>query len=115
MNLLNDFLTGALFVAFLSGVVFMVIYTKRWDWWSDEHGAHLGFFTLSLTLIMGLYVLRPFINTTTFSILRAVFFLAVVICMVWRLVLLLKSKGPHREGNKRSSPEPVTYSDDVDE
>jgi hypothetical protein len=91
MNALNTFLNLALDVGFLAGVVFMVIYTKRWKWWTDEHGAHLGFFTLSLTLIMGLYVVRPFINPTLFAYIRAPLFLAVVICMVWRVVLLLKS------------------------
>jgi len=115
MSWLNNFLTGALIVGFLSGLLFMIIYTKRWDWWKDEHGAHLGFFTLSLTLIMGLYVLRPFINPVVFGYLRAPFFLAVIICMVWRLVLLLKSRGHHREGNERSSPGPVSLSNDEHE
>lgn len=91
MNLLNWVLTGFLGVGFVAGTAFMIIYTKRWDWWTDEHGAHLGFFTLSLTLIMGLYLLRSWIPMTVFAYIRAPFFVAVIACMVWRLVLLLKS------------------------
>jgi hypothetical protein len=115
MNLLNNFLTGALLVGFLAGVVFMIIYSVRWDWWLDEHGAHLGSFTAALTLIMGLYVFRPFIDPIIFAYIRAPLFLAIVVCMVWRLILLLKSKESHRSGPQRSSPGPVTFSEDDNE
>jgi hypothetical protein len=92
MNTLNWFLTGFLAIGALSGTLFMVIYTKRTAWWKEEHRAHLGFFTLSLTLIMWVYLLRPFMDTTTFMVVRAPLFLAVVACLVWRLALLLRSK-----------------------
>jgi len=91
MSVLDWILTGFLVLGFLSGVVFMVIYTRRWHWWTDEHGMHLGLFTLSLTLIMGLYILRPFIEREVFAYVRAPFFVAVIACMVWRVVLLFKS------------------------
>lgn len=88
MDVLNWVLTGFLALGFLAGALFMIIYTRRWAWWRDEHGAHLGVFTLSLTLIMGFYILRPFVDPATFAIVRAPLFVLVVVCMVWRLVLL---------------------------
>jgi hypothetical protein len=96
VTLLDWILTGVLIIGFLSGALFMVIYTRRWNWWKDEHGAHLGFFTLSLTLIMGLYILRPFIERELFAYIRAPFFVAVIACMVWRLILLFKSDSNRR-------------------
>lgn len=91
MSLLNWVLTVVLGAGALAGWVFVIGYTHRWTWWRDEHGAHLGFFTLSLTLIMTVYVFRPLFNPVTFAIIRAPLFVAVVACMVWRLVLFLKS------------------------
>lgn len=91
MDTLNWVLTGFLALGFLAGVHFMWTYTRRWAWWRDEHGAHLGMFTLSLTLIMGLYLIRPFVDPETFGYIRAPFFVLVVACMVWRDVLLLKA------------------------
>lgn len=91
MNALNWVLTGFLAVGFLAGLAFMIIYTRRWTWWRDESGAHLGMFTLSLTLIMGYYLLRPFMDPVIFSYGRAPLFVLVVVCMVWRLVLLLRT------------------------
>lgn len=91
MNALNWLLTGFLGLGALSGVAFLAIYTKRWAWWRDEHGAHLGIFTGSLTVIMGVYLFRPFIEPTIFAIIRAPLFVLVVACMVWRLVLLLRA------------------------
>lgn len=92
MSVLNWVLTGVNVLGALSGWLFMIIYTKRTPWWIEEHRAHLGFFTLSLTLIMTLYVFRPFMNPGTFAYFRAPLYAAVVVCMVWRLVLLLRSK-----------------------
>jgi hypothetical protein len=92
VSILDWVLTGFLFLGALSGWAFMYIYTRRWHWWKDEYGAHLGYFTLSLTLIMTLYVFRPFIDKTWFDILRAPLFVAVVACMVWRLILALVSE-----------------------
>lgn len=92
MNALNWVLTGFLALGALAGWAFMILYTRRWHWWRDEHGAHLGFFTLSLTLIMTLYVFRPLFDPTTFALIRAPLFLMVVGCMVWRLMLLLLSE-----------------------
>lgn len=91
MNVLNWILTGFLGLGFLAGVVFLVVYTKRWTWWKDEHGAHVGLFTLSLTLIMGYYLLRPFIDPVVFAYGRAPLFVGVVLNMVWRVWLLLRS------------------------
>jgi hypothetical protein len=70
MSVLNWVLTGFLALGFLAGVHFMWTYTRRWAWWKDEHGAHLGIFTLSLTLIMGLYLIRPFVDPETFGYIR---------------------------------------------
>jgi hypothetical protein len=91
MDTLTWVLTGFLALGFLAGVHFMWTYTRRWAWWKDEHGAHLGMFTLSLTLIMGLYLIRPFVDAQVFGYVRAPFFVLVVACMVWRDVLLLKA------------------------
>jgi hypothetical protein len=96
MSWLDWVLTGFLAVGFLAGVHFMITYTRRWAWWRDEHGAHLGMFTLSLTLIMGLYLLRPFVDPPTFAYIRAPFFIAVIVCMVWRDVLLHKADRDRR-------------------
>lgn len=97
MNALNWVLTGFLALGALSGLIFMIIYTRRWHWWRDEHGAHLGCFTLSLTVIMGVYLFRPLFEPTVFAIVRAPLFIAVIVCMVWRLVLLLRSER-YRDG-----------------
>lgn len=103
MNVLNWFLTAVNALGALSGIAFLVIYSKRSVWWhpprgdkNREHRAHLGYFTLSLTLIMTLYVFRPFIDPVTFAYFRAPMYLAVVVCMVWRLTLLLRSKRTDR-------------------
>jgi hypothetical protein len=92
MNALTWLLTGVLALGAMSGTAFMVIYTKRTAWWKEEHRAHLGCFTLALTLIMWVYLFRPLLDPTTFAVVRAPLFLAVVACMVWRLTLLLRSK-----------------------
>lgn len=91
MNIVNAIQYWSLVLAALSGWIFMVTYTLRWTWWRDEHGAHLGFFTLSLTLIMTLYVFRPLFDPATFAYARAPLWELVAACMVWRLVLFLKS------------------------
>jgi hypothetical protein len=101
MNVLNWILTGFLGLGFLSGVVFLTVYTRRWTWWRDEHGAHVGLFTLSLTLIMGYYLLRPFIDPVTFAYGRAPLFVAVVANMVWRVWLLLRSDRGRRRCLRR--------------
>jgi apolipoprotein N-acyltransferase len=94
MTLLNWILTGVNILGALSGWAFMIIYTRRSKWWGTEHRAHLGWTTLALTAIMTLYVFRPFMNPVTFAYVRAPLFLAVVVCMVWRLTLLLRSQRP---------------------
>ena len=96
MTLLNWILTGVNAIGAVSGWAFMIIYTKRSRWWGTEHRAHLGWTTLALTAIMTLYVFRAFMNPVTFAYVRAPLFLAVVVCMVWRLLLLLRSKRPDR-------------------
>jgi hypothetical protein len=96
MNTLNWVLTAVNAVGALSGILFMIIYTVRSRWWEEEHRAHLAVFTLSLTAIMTLYVFRPFMDPITFAYFRAPLYLAVVVCMVWRLWLLLRSKRADR-------------------
>lgn len=94
MSLLDWILTGFLALGALAGWVFMIVYSRRWDWWGwrhDEHAAHLWLFTLSLTLIMTLYIFRPFLDRTTFAVIRAPLFVAIVVCMVWRAVLVLRA------------------------
>lgn len=101
MSTLNWILTAVNALGALSGWTFLIIYTKRAPWWLEEHRAHLGFFTLSLTLIMTLYVFRPFMNPITFAYFRAPLYAAVVACMVWRLTLLLRSKVADRARTDR--------------
>lgn len=101
MSVLNWVLTGVNALGALCGWAFLIIYTKRTSWWIEEHRAHLGFFTLSLTLIMTLYVFRPFMDPVTFALFRAPLYAAVVGCMVWRLALLLRSKAADRERTDR--------------
>jgi MFS superfamily sulfate permease-like transporter len=91
MNALNWILTGVLALGALSGWVFTIIYTRRTAWWDDEHRTHLALFTLSLTLIMTLYVFRPLFDPVVFAYTRAPLFVAVVACMVWRVTLLIRS------------------------
>jgi hypothetical protein len=105
MSVLNWVLTAVNLIGALSGWVFLGIYTKRTPWWTEEHRAHLGFFTLSLTLIMTLYVFRPFLDPVTFAYFRAPMYLAVVVCMVWRLLLLLRSKAADRVRTDRDERE----------
>lgn len=101
MSLLNWFLTALLWAGALSGWVFLIVYSRRSAWWhpprgdkNREHRAHLGIFTLALTLLLTLYGLRPLFggNMEAFAYARAPLFAAVPLCMVWRLVLLLRSK-----------------------
>lgn len=87
-----------LFVAAIAGTAFMVIYTVRTPWWREEHRAHLGFFTLTLTLMLWLYVLRALVDPATFVIMRRAFFDLVALEMVWRLVLL-RSRSADRVRN----------------
>ncbi|MGW4127943.1 putative phage holin [Amycolatopsis japonica] len=82
---------GALLVAALSGTLFMILYTIRTRWWEEEHRAHLGFFTLALTLIFWVYVFRSFFEPGVFAWIRAVLFGLISVCMVWRLTLLIRS------------------------
>lgn len=96
MNVLNWILTGFLVLGAVSGWVFLIIYTRRWKWWHDDHGAHLGLFTFSLTLIMTVYVFRPLFNPVTFAYIRAPLFVLVILGMVWRLWLLVRSGRAHR-------------------
>lgn len=99
MNVLNWVLSAFLLIGALAGTIFMIIYTYRWHWWKDEHGLHLGTFTLSLTLVMWVYVFRPLFEPTTFALIRAVLFTAIVVGMVWRVVLLFRSDHRKRPVN----------------
>ncbi len=104
MSALNWVLTVLLGIGAVAGWVFLVVYTRRWTWWRDEHGAHLGLFTLALTLIMTVYIFRPFIEPTTFAIIRAPLFAAIVAGMVWRALLLLRADRRRRRPDGVSSP-----------
>lgn len=101
MSTLNLILTVFLDLAAAAGWLFMILYTKRWTWWRDEHGAHLGVFTLSLTMIMTLYVFRPLLDPVTFALIRAPLFMAVSLCMIWRLVLFLLADRKRRRRGVR--------------
>lgn len=90
---------GFLLLAAISGTVFMVAYTKRTVWWRRrqndenwEHRAHLGYFTLTLTVMLWLYVFRAIIPPDVFVIVRRVFFDLVGLLMMWRARLLFRSK-----------------------
>lgn len=100
MNIINAVQYWSLVAAALAGWAFMILYTKRWTWWRDEHGAHLGFFTLSLTLIMTLYVFRPLFDPVTFAYVRAPLWELVALCMVWRLVLYTRSNWRGRRARR---------------
>jgi hypothetical protein len=90
-----------LLLAALAGTIFTVVYTWRTRWWREEHRAHLGIFTLTLTIMLWLYVFRAIIPVPTFVIIRRVFFDLVALLMVWRLVLLFRSKRSDRERRDR--------------
>lgn len=87
---------GFLLLAALSGTVFMVVYTYRTPWWVEEHRAHLGFFTLALTLILWTYVFRSTIPGPVFMVVRRLEFDAIALMMVWRVFLLFRSRRPDR-------------------
>jgi hypothetical protein len=81
------------------GTWFMIAYSLRGNWWRppdtdphSEHRAHLGYFTLNLTLTFWLYDFRPVIEPTVFGWLRAGLFAWIAVNMTWRLWLLLKPR-----------------------
>ena len=92
---------GFLLLAAVAGTIFMIVYTARTRWWQEEHRAHLGVFTGTLTLMLWLYVFRAIIPVPTFVIVRRVFFDLVALLMVWRLVLLFRSKRADRARRDR--------------
>jgi hypothetical protein len=60
---------AALLLATVVSTWFMIVYSFRGPWWKPspddphgEHRAHLGYFTLNLTLIFYLYDFRPLID-----------------------------------------------------
>lgn len=88
---------GALVLATVSGTWFMIAYSLRGPWWRPdpgdphgEHRAHLGYFTLSLTLTFWVYLFRPAFDPELFGWIRAGLFSVVALMMVWRLALLLR-------------------------
>jgi hypothetical protein len=96
-----------LVLAALAGTVFMIAYTRRTQWWRKkindpnwEHRAHLGYFTLTLTLMLWIYVFRAVIPMPTFVIVRRVFFDAVSLLMVWRVALLFRSNRRRRRARQ---------------
>jgi hypothetical protein len=109
MSVLNWILTAVNALGAISGVLFMIIYTKRTPWWKEEHRAHLGWTTMSLTAIMTLYIFRPFMDPVTFAYFRAPLYVAVVVCMVWRLLLLLRSKVSDRARTDREDAAPEVH------
>lgn len=85
---------GFLLLAAISGTVFLIVYTFRTAWWHEEHRAHLGFFTLGLTMLLWLYVVRSLVPMGTFVVMRRLGFDAIALMMVWRVSLLFRSKAP---------------------
>jgi hypothetical protein len=95
-----------LVVGTIAGWSFLVLYTKRYDWYRDEVGRHLvafsGVATLFYTLYLGRTVAAIFTTgfnapgeaVTGFNIFRFFLFTAFTIVMVWRLVIFIK--GTHR-------------------
>lgn len=99
MNIAN--LVGAvvLVLATILGTVFMFIYSRIGPWWNPdpddphgEHRAHLGYFTLNLTLTFWVYDFRFLFNPAVFSWIRVVLFAAVMLNVGWRLWLLVRPK-----------------------
>jgi hypothetical protein len=96
MNTANWVGAAVLVWATLVGTWFMIAYSLRGNWWwppdTDPHGehrAHLGYFTLNLTLTFWLYDFRPLFDPALFSWLRACLFALIALNMTWRLWLLL--------------------------
>lgn len=86
----------ALILATIAGTAFMIVYSWVGPWWkpdpTDRHGearAHLGYFTLALTLTFWLYDFRPLIDHDLFGWIRSSLFFVIALCMVWRFWLLI--------------------------
>jgi hypothetical protein len=90
----------SLTVGTIAGVWFLGLYTKRTNWWAEEHRAHLGYFTAIVVIFYLLYSVRTFTqpfnapgsSLTTFNVIRGIMFDALTAGIVWRLSLLLRSK-----------------------
>lgn len=90
---------GTLIWATIVGTAFMIVYSLRGNWWhppaSDpygEHRAHLGYFTLSLTLTFWVYDFRPLFDPGVFGWIRSGLFAVIAAMLTWRLVLLLRPR-----------------------
>lgn len=94
---------AALVLATIAGTWFMIAYSLRGKWWRPsaddphgEHRAHLGYFTLNLTVIFWVYDFRLLFDPTVFAWVRAVLFALVAFNMAWRLALLIRRGNPRR-------------------
>jgi hypothetical protein len=92
---------AALLLATVVSTWFMIVYSFRGPWWKPspddphgEHRAHLGYFTLNLTLIFYLYDFRPLIDPGVFGWLRSGLFSLIALNLTWRLWLLLRPARP---------------------
>jgi hypothetical protein len=96
---------GALILATVVGTWFMIAYSRRGNWWNPpdsdpngEHRAHLGYFTLNLTLTFWVYDFRPLLDPAVFGWVRAGLFTLIALNMAWRLRLLLRPSRQHLSG-----------------
>jgi hypothetical protein len=87
-------------VGTIAGLWFVGLYTWRTAWWQEEHRAHLATFSIIVTLFYLLYSARTFADPsgspgsslTGFNVVRALLFDILTALVVWRLVLLLRSR-----------------------
>lgn len=97
MNTANWIGAAVLVVATILATAFMIIYSRRGNWWKPdpadphgEHRAHLGYFTLNLTLTFWVYDFRPLFDPAVFAWIRTVLFAFIAFNMGWRLWLLVR-------------------------
>ena len=84
----------------VAGIWFVTLYSVRTPWWREEHRAHLGIFSIIMTLFYVLYAVRTFSqplnapgsSITTFNVIRGLLFDLLTAAVVWRLALLLRAR-----------------------
>lgn len=94
MNLVNLINSIILFLGAIAGTWTSVLYGFRARWWktgTDEYRRHIGIFTLSLTAVFWLYMIRPLVDPDVFTWVRTPAFGLVVACVIWRLWIMLRS------------------------
>lgn len=97
MNTANLIGAVVLVLATILGTAFMVVYSRRGNWWNPdpedphgEHRAHLGYFTFNLTLTFWVYDFRLLFDPAIFAWVRTVLFTAIMLNVGWRLWLLVR-------------------------